>query len=74
MMGQRYMGIFDDNLDGVIEKSELKSNTGKMLLARFDQIDTNHDGVLELDEVIAAQKMMGARQQTAEAAPATQKR
>jgi thiol-disulfide isomerase/thioredoxin len=74
MMGQRYMGIFDDNLDGVIEKAELKSNTGKQLLERFDALDTNHNGVLDLNEVIAAQKMLGARQQTAEAAPASQNR
>jgi thiol-disulfide isomerase/thioredoxin len=74
MMGQRNMGIFDDNLDGVIQKSELKGKTGEALLARFDLLDTNHDGVLDMKELMAAQKAMGARPQTAEAAPATQNR
>jgi thiol-disulfide isomerase/thioredoxin len=74
MMGQRYMGIFDDNLDGVIQKSELKSKTGDALKARFDTFDINHNGVLELNEVIAAQKMLATRQQTAEAPAASQNR
>jgi thiol-disulfide isomerase/thioredoxin len=74
MMANRYMGIFDDNLDGVIEKSELKSKTGEALLARFDTFDTNHDGVLQLNEVVAAQKAMAGRQQTAEGAAPSQNR
>ena len=41
------MGILDDNMDGKIEKAELKGGPqgpANMLLKYFDLIDTNHDG------------------------------
>jgi hypothetical protein len=56
-------------MDGKIEKSELKGLIGKMLLPRWDQLDTNHDGVLDKDEIAAASKLLGGRRQEA-AAPA----
>ncbi len=74
MLADRYMGIFDDNLDGVVQKSELKSKIGEALLAHFDDFDTNHDGVLQLNEIIAAQKAMATPPQRAEAPPASQNR
>ena len=32
-----------------------------MLLPKWDQLDTNHDGVLDKDEIAAATKMMFGR-------------
>ena len=61
------LGNLDANMDGKIEKSELKGLVGKMLLPRFDQLDTNHDGVLDKDELAAAGKMF--RRQEAAAPP-----
>jgi hypothetical protein len=65
----RLLGNLDSNMDGKIEKSELKGLIGKMLLPRWDQLDTNHDGVLDKDEIAAASKLLGGRRQEA-AAPA----
>ena len=65
------MGMLDANIDGKIEKSELKpeSQIGAMLLKNFDALDKNHDGVIDADELNAAMKMMGRRRE-AQAAPA----
>ena len=68
------MGMLDSNIDGKIEKSELKpeSQIGAMLLKNWDSMDKNHDGVIDKDELAAAMKMMGGgkRRQEAAAAPA----
>jgi len=65
------MGMLDSNMDGKIEKSELKGRIGEMLTSKWDVIDANHDGVIDATELAAAQKMMGGgrRRQEAEAAP-----
>jgi hypothetical protein len=55
------MGILDDNMDGKIEKSELKGGPqgpANMLLKYFDMIDTNHDGALDAQELAAATKLL----------------
>lgn len=65
----RFLGMMDDNVDGKLEKAELKGNLGGVLLKYFDAIDTNHDGYLEMSELKAAQAMMSRRRQ-AQAAPA----
>jgi EF hand len=69
----RLLGSLDSNMDGKIEKSELKGLLGKMLLPRWDQMDTNHDGVLDKDEITAATKLMFGqrRRQDASTSPAT---
>jgi Ca2+-binding EF-hand superfamily protein len=65
------LGMMDDNLDGKLEKSELKGGIGAQLLKYFDVLDKNHDGVLDADELAAAQAMMGPRRRAAGAiAPA----
>jgi hypothetical protein len=63
----RLLGNLDSNMDGKIEKSELKGLLGKMLLPRWDQLDTNHDGVLDKDEIAAATKLILGRRVRAEA-------
>ena len=55
----RLMGMLDDNLDGKIEKAELKGRPGAMIAKYFDVIDKNHDGVIDADELAAAQSMLG---------------
>jgi EF hand len=53
------LGFLDKDLDGKIEKSELRGILGKALLAQFDTLDTNHDGVLDRDELRAAKGKLG---------------
>lgn len=69
------MGILDANMDGKIERAELKGgNTGPvpMLKKYFDLIDTDHDGSIDAKELAAAQKLMmsAGRKQAAAPAPA----
>jgi len=65
----RMMGMLDDNLDGKLQKAELKSRMGETLAKYFAAIDTNKDDALELSELTAAQKLMGGRHR--EAPPTT---
>jgi hypothetical protein len=55
----RILGFLDKNLDGKVEKSELRGQIGKALLAQFDALDTNHDGVLDKAELKVAMSKMG---------------
>ena len=55
----RLIGFLDKNLDGKVEKSELRGQIGKMLLAKFDEIDTNHDGMLDKAELKTVMAKMG---------------
>ena len=64
------MGMLDSNMDGKVEKSELKGRIGEMLLSKWDAIDANHDGVIDAGELAAAQKMMGGGRRRQEAATA----
>ncbi|HEX4710263.1 redoxin family protein [Phenylobacterium sp.] len=66
----RLLGMMDDNLDGKLEKAELKGQIGAQLLKYFDVLDKNHDGALDRDELAAAQAMMGPSRR-ADTAPAT---
>jgi hypothetical protein len=51
----RLMGFIDKDLDGKISKSELRGQIGKMILAQWDGIDTNHDGLIDKAELKAGQ-------------------
>jgi hypothetical protein len=66
----RMMGMLDSNVDGRIEKAELKGRMGDMIGKYFDQLDANHDGALDKAELATMQKMMGGqrRRQAADAA------
>ncbi|HZZ70169.1 MAG TPA: redoxin domain-containing protein [Phenylobacterium sp.] len=67
----RMMGMLDSNVDGKVEKAELKGKMGEMIGKYWDVLDKNHDGVLDADELAAMQKMMGGhRRQQADAKPA----
>jgi hypothetical protein len=61
MNSNRLLGMLDDNLDGKIEKAELKSRIGDQLGKYWDVLDKNHDGSLDKAELLAAQQMMGVR-------------
>nr|MEA2798846.1 hypothetical protein [Phenylobacterium sp.] len=69
MNAGRLMGMLDDNIDGKVEKAELKGRIGDQLAKFFDVLDKNHDGALDKSELAAAQAMMGPRRSAA-AAPA----
>ena len=69
----RLVGMFDDNLDGKIELSELKGEPGMGLKKNFALLDRNHDGVLDAGELKAAMAMMpDRRRQRTASAPAAQ--
>ena len=62
------MGMMDDNLDGKLQKAELKGQMGGMIAKYFDVLDKNKDGALDDSEMAAAQAMMGNRRR-ADSAP-----
>jgi hypothetical protein len=64
----RLLGMMDDNLDGKLQKAELKGQIGTQLLKFFEVLDKNRDGALDRDELAAAQAMMGPRRR-ADSAP-----
>src|SRR3569833_336295 len=71
--GGMLMGMLDSNIDGKIQKTELKpqSQIGANLLKNFHALDTNHDGAIDKAELQMAMKMMGGhRRQEAAATPA----
>ena len=55
------MGVYDDNLDGKLQKTELRGKQGEMLLKFWDLVDKNKDGVVDQDELMAAMKLMPKR-------------
>jgi len=65
MNANRLMGMMDDNIDGRIEKAELKGRIGEQLAKYFDVLDKNHDGAIDKTELAAAQAMMGPRRSAA---------
>ena len=71
----RLLGMFDENIDGKIQKAELKGELGDKLAPYFAQIDQDKSGTIENGELMAALKVMGARRrdqaQQAPVAPTT---
>jgi hypothetical protein len=55
------MGVYDDNLDGKLQKAELRGKQGEMLLKFWDLVDKNKDGVVDQEELTAAMKLMPKR-------------
>lgn len=70
----RMMGMLDDNIDGKLQKAELRGQMGEAMIKYFAMIDVNKDGDLDRAELTAMQKMMGgprrrAPEPTASATP-----
>jgi mono/diheme cytochrome c family protein len=51
LMSSMMLGGLDTNLDGKLERSELHGPMGSRLLARFDDLDKDHDGTLDASEL-----------------------
>jgi len=64
----RLMGMLDANIDGKIEKAELKSRIGDQIAKYWDVLDKDHDGSIDKAELAAMQKMMGPRRRREAAA------
>jgi len=70
----RMLGMFDDSMDGKIQKAELKGELGEKLLPHFAQMDANKNDGIENAELQAALKVMfanggGRRREQAQQAP-----
>ena len=66
LFASQMMGSLDSNLDGFIEKNELKGPLA-YLRAKFDELDTNHDGKLdaaELAKAMPSRRMARAKGET----------
>ena len=64
----RMLGMLDDNIDGKLQKTELKGQMGRMLASYFAVLDTDKDGSLSKAELVKAQALMGNRRRGSEAA------
>jgi peroxiredoxin len=68
----RMMGMLDDNIDGKLQKAELRGQMGEMIGRYFAMIDADKSGALEKSELAAMQGMMRRRNQAQQApTPAT---
>jgi peroxiredoxin len=66
----RLFGILDTKVNGKLDASELVGPMGSPFLASFAKIDTDHDGFIEPQELMAAQGAMQKRHQAAQQQPA----
>jgi len=58
----RLMGMFDDNVDGKIQKSELKGELGERIAPHFAALDKNGDGGIDQTEfAVVLQMLSGSR-------------
>jgi hypothetical protein len=62
----RMFGMMDDNIDGRIQKAELRGQMGKMIGNFFATIDKDKDGSLDKTEMKAAQAMLPQRRRGSE--------
>lgn len=65
----RMLGMFDDNLDGKIQKAELKGEFGDRLKPAFAQVDRDASGALDAAEITALQAFLGRRREQAQGHP-----
>ncbi|WP_374468908.1 hypothetical protein [Phenylobacterium sp.] len=65
----RLFGMMDDNLDGVLQKAELRGQMGKMIATFFERIDTSKNGTIERAELKAAQALLPQRRRQASDGP-----
>lgn len=63
----RTIGMMDRNVDGKVEKSEVRGGRMKdILLQNWDMVDTNKDGAIDATEMGPINKMMNSRIQAAQ--------
>lgn len=62
----RSIGIMDSNLDGKVQKNEVRGRMGQMILANFDKLDANKDGALDETELAAVTGQLNRRIQQAQ--------
>ncbi|HVY89153.1 MAG TPA: redoxin domain-containing protein [Hyphomonadaceae bacterium] len=62
LMESRTIGALDDNVDGLVQKDELKG-TMASLKARFEQLDLDHNGGLDAKELAAGNVSRAAARQ-----------
>ncbi|WP_334160581.1 redoxin family protein [Phenylobacterium sp.] len=55
----RMVGMMDDNVDGKLQKAELRGRAGEMIGKYWAMLDKNGDAALDKAEMAAAQAMMG---------------
>jgi len=55
----RMVGMMDDNIDGKLQKAELRGRAGEMIGKYWAMLDKNGDASLDRTEMAAAQAMMG---------------
>ena len=60
----RLLGMMDDNIDGKLQKTELRGRMGALINGAFAMLDKNGDQSLDRAELVAAQAMMGRRRGT----------
>lgn len=59
LKANQLMGILDHKMDGKITKDEFRKDPmSQGLLAKFDMIDRNHDGVIDAKEMLVASNYM----------------
>jgi hypothetical protein len=58
----RLMGMLDSNIDGKVQKDELRGQFATLLAApgRFEMVDVNHDGGIDETELENGLKLMNA--------------
>ena len=57
----RVLGMMDDNIDGKLQKAELRGQMGRMIGGAFAMLDKNADQSLDRAELAAAQSMLRRR-------------
>ncbi|MEZ5936755.1 MAG: hypothetical protein R3C52_00880 [Hyphomonadaceae bacterium] len=62
----RVLGMLDSNIDGKVQKSELRGRIGGMIKIQFDKMDADKDGELAGAELAPISKMMNRRIRDAE--------
>jgi mono/diheme cytochrome c family protein len=63
----RMLGMMDDNLDGKLQRAELRGQMGRVIGPFFERIDTNRDQALDKAELKTAQAMLPQRRRGAQA-------
>lgn len=58
--GERFFGVVDDNINGLIERAEVDRPMLARFAAAFPRLDGNGDGALDREEFAAVSGMMGA--------------